>query len=177
MSNDRRSLVQMITRRGIIAAGALATYSLIPVKSSLAACTNPLEPLLEAAAAAFNIASSNTPGSSAWFAAWNAYGLDYLDQYVTLVTPSGKNPDHRDGPGGVIEYLQQNSDQDQFLLATCSFKTSTGTLAVGKGYWKDNNNVGCSFSAGTCPQIHYVFKFTSPDPTVAKIDFMKGTKA
>jgi hypothetical protein len=173
MSIDRRSLVQMTSRRGFIAAGALATYSLIPVKSSLAACTNgnPLEPLLDAAAAAFNSASSS--GSSA---AWLAYGYDYLDPQVTLVTMSGKPLSPRDGPNGVIAYLQLNQDQDQFLLPPCSFKTSTSTLAVGKGYWKDNNN-GCSFSASTCPKINYLFKYTSLDPTIAKIYWMHGTNA
>ena len=157
MSIDRRSLVQMTSRRGFIAAGALATYSLIPVKSSLAACTNgnPLEPLLDAAAAAFNSASSS--GSSA---AWLAYGYDYLDPQVTLVTMSGKPLSPRDGPKRRYSISATKSGPRSVPLHPRSFKTSTSTLAVGKGYWKDNNN-GCSFSASTCPKINYLFKYTS----------------
>jgi hypothetical protein len=175
MSIDRRSLVQTTSRRGFIAAGALATYSLIPVKFSLGAnpCANgnPLEPILEAASKAFNDASLSGTKTD-----WDKYGA-FLDDNVTLVRMRGGPPiSPKTGGNGVMAYLYSIADHDQFSLKTqCSFKTATSTRAVGKAYWQDDTN-GCSLATpGACPQINYLFDFTSIDPTIAKIIWMVGT--
>jgi hypothetical protein len=167
MSIDRRSLVQMTTRRGFIAAGALATYSLIPVKSSLAvnpcANGNPLEPILDAAADAFNKASL-----SGTIDDWNTYAA-FLDDHVTLFKMSGGPPIV--GKPAVMSALE-NGDHDQISFITkCNFNTATSTRAIGKAYWQDDTN-GCNFAAGTCPTINFLFDFTS----ASKIITMIGTR-
>lgn len=157
----------MTTRRGLIAAGALATYSFIPVKTSLAAAcsSSPNDPCvaqLFAAILQFNKASlSGSPQD------WTDLGR-FLAPNVLLNTVSGHGYQGKTGPGNVIEYLQTtNCDQDQFQIIFSEMCWQAPTLVIGKAKWIDRNNGG-DFADPNCPKIHYVFAFTTDSTPLIK---------
>lgn len=160
----------MPTRRGFIATGALATSSLISVKSNLALAPPPPPPNFNnfvTAVTAFNTASqSNKPSD------WNTLqGL--LDKDVVLVTITLNQS--WTGIDAVMYYLQKNVSREgeQLLPNYSSLAWPSSTVVTGRGTWVDLDYKGCDPNnpLTTCGTINFMFRFTKS----GAIDRMIGT--
>jgi hypothetical protein len=152
----------MPTRRGFIAASALATSTFVPVKFSVAAAAPPTSPNAGKFIDAINF--FNAASKSNQKADWDNLE-QLLDAKVVLITI--KNNQSVTGIDPVMKILRNivSTDKEQFNPDISKIHWHSATLVTGRAVWVDTDyGHGCGPATPTappCANISYLFRFTS----------------